>query len=136
MEEPRFFRFLTAKRFLMEAPAFPKVGMGRAASGGRRCFSAPLGCSPLRSLSQSPRPPEAGPDARGAGPDARAGRQAVASLPVRWGGDGRFGSMDGWGGGRKRSLRSLSAGRGGGRFGLLGDWWRQKGSLSEGMSLR
>ena len=38
MEEPRFFRFLTAKRFLMEAPAFPKVGMGRAASGGAEMF--------------------------------------------------------------------------------------------------
>ena len=43
-------------------------------------FSAPLGCSPLRSLSQSPRPPEGGPATRGAG------AEAVALLLVRLGG--------------------------------------------------
>ena len=71
-------------------------------------FSAPLGCSPLRSLSQSPRPPEDGPAAREAGPNARAGSrggaEALASLAVRWG-DTEFP-----GAGRKRSLCSLSAG--------------------------
>ena len=88
-------------------------------------FSAPLGCSPLRSLSQSPRLPEGRLVARGLrgggggrfapcppgrdggfweGRRAMGGRQAVASLPGRRGGDGRFGSMDGWGGGRRRSL--------------------------------
>ena len=104
-------------------------GDGAVFMGAWLVFSAPLGCSPLRSLSQSPRPPEGGPVARG-------GAEAVASLPVRWGWHGAAR----W---RRRSCCSLSAwgstalrGRGGGsaRFARCPPGWggrRCGGSLLE-----
>ena len=110
-----FFRFLTAKSFLMEAPALPKEGRTPqwrwvgGSFGAARMFIASLAVA---------KPP---PSRRGAcRPRSRAKRpggprcvaEAVASLPVRLGGMGDFG-RDGvrWEGGR-RSLRSLAAGAG------------------------
>ena len=86
-----FFRFLTAKSFLMEAPALPKEGRTPqwrwvgGSFGAARMFTASLAVA---------KPP---PSRRGAcRPRSRAKRpggprcvaEAVASLPVRWGGRG------------------------------------------------